>query len=46
MDFLDHAPLEVSNFDRAGLVEVDQPPLLGIGGVDLAVQVGAFTASS
>jgi hypothetical protein len=39
-------PLEVSHCDRAGLVEVDQSPLLGIGGVDLVVQVGAFAASS
>jgi hypothetical protein len=29
-------PLEVSHLDQAGLVEVDQPALLGIGGVEFA----------
>jgi hypothetical protein len=33
-------PLKVSRLDQAGLVEVDQPMLLGVGGVDLAVQPG------
>jgi hypothetical protein len=35
-------PLEVSHLDQAGLVEVDQPTLFGIGGVDFAVQAGEF----
>ena len=35
-------PLQVSHFDQAGLVEVDQPALLRVGGVDLAVQAAQF----
>ena len=36
------SPLQVGQLDQPGLVEVDQSTLLGVGGVDLAVQPGEF----
>ena len=35
-------PLQLSQLDQPGLVEVDQAALLGVGGVDFAVQAGEF----
>ena len=35
-------PLQICQLDQSGLVEVDQPTLFVICGVDLAVQAGKF----